>query len=67
MSSEQIVEDLAQRIRLGEYPPGSQLPTYSSLATLYDVSPATIAIVIRILKERGVVVGVQGRGTYVRG
>jgi GntR family transcriptional regulator len=66
MSSDQIVNDLAERIRLGEYEPGQQLPTYAVLANLYDVSPATIAIVVRILKERGLVVGVRGRGTYVR-
>lgn len=65
MSSDQIVSDLAERIRLGEYEPGSQLPTYATLAVLYDVSPATIAIVIRILRDRGLVIGVRGRGTYV--
>ncbi|GAA1575552.1 hypothetical protein GCM10009827_116740 [Dactylosporangium maewongense] len=65
MSSGQIVDDLAARIRSGEYVPGTQLPTYASLADLYDVSPATIAIVIRILRERGLVVGVPGRGTFV--
>lgn len=65
MSSGQIVDDLAERIRLGEYAPGTQLPTYAALAGLYDVSPATIAIVVRILRERGLVVGVPGRGTYV--
>ena len=65
MSSGQIVDDLAERIRVGEYAPGTQLPTYASLAALYDVSPATIAIVIRILRERGLVIGVPGRGTYV--
>lgn len=65
MTSDQIVSDLAERIRLGEYAPGTQLPTYAVLSGLYDVSPATIAIVIRILRERGLVVGVPGRGTYV--
>jgi DNA-binding GntR family transcriptional regulator len=64
MSSEDIARDLAHRIRRGEYPPGTQLPTYASLAETYSVSPATIALVIRILKERGVVV-VRGRGTFV--
>lgn len=66
MSSDQIVADLAERIAAGEYgPPGSQLPTYASLAALYDVSPATIAIVMRLLRDRGAVVGVRGRGTFV--
>lgn len=65
MSSDQIVNDLAERIRIGEYKPGEQLPTYAVLSKLYDVSPATIAIVMRILRERGLVVGVPGRGTFV--
>jgi GntR family transcriptional regulator len=65
MTSNQIVKDLTDRIEAGEYQPGSQLPTYAALAKLYSVSEATIAIVVRILRERGVVVGVQGRGTYV--
>ena len=65
MSSEQIVNDLTERIRLGEYPKGSQLPTYAALSKLYDVSPGTIALVMRILRERKVVVGVPGRGTFV--
>lgn len=65
MSSNQIAEDITERIKAGEYQPGSQLPTYAALAALYSVSPGTIAIVVRILRERGVVVGVQGRGTFV--
>ena len=65
MSSDQIVEDLAARIAGGEYQPGEQLPTYAVLADLYNVSPATIAIVMRILRERRVVIGVRGRGTFV--
>lgn len=65
MSSEQIARDLADRIRAGEYPPGSQLPTYHALSGLYGVSEATVALVIRILRERGVVVGVPGRGVFV--
>lgn len=65
MSSDQIARDLTERIRVGEYKPGEQLPTYAVLASLYSVSPATIAIVMRLLRERGVVVGVPGRGTFV--
>lgn len=65
MSSDEIVNDLIERIRLGQYPPGTQLPTYASLSGQYNVSVATIAIVIRILRERGAVIGVRGRGTFV--
>jgi DNA-binding GntR family transcriptional regulator len=65
MTSSQIAADLTERIKAGEYPPGSQLPTYASLANLYNVSEATIAGVMRILRERRVVIGVPGRGTFV--
>jgi DNA-binding GntR family transcriptional regulator len=65
MSAMQIADDLAERIRGGEYPPGSKLPSYRDLMDLYDVGYTTIATVIVILKERGAVVGVQGRGVFV--
>jgi DNA-binding GntR family transcriptional regulator len=65
MSADQIVEDLADRIARGEYPPGTQLPSYRQLSNLYDVSFATIATVIVRLKDRSLVVGVRGRGVFV--
>ncbi len=66
MSAAQIADDLAARIADGDYgPPGTQLPTYQQLATLYSVGMTTIAKVVLDLKWRGVVVAVQGRGTFV--
>lgn len=66
MSSAQITEDLAARIGAGEYgPANTQLPTYTELARLYNVSFTTIARVILVLRDRGVVTGVPGRGTFV--
>lgn len=65
MSSDDIAADLTARIRAGEYPPGSQLPTYAALAALYSVSESTISSVMRLLRERRIVVGVVGRGTFV--
>lgn len=65
MSSDQIAEDLTDRIARGEYPPGTQMPTYRRLMDLYNVSYGTVARVITLLRERGVVVGVPGRGTFV--
>lgn len=66
MSADQIARDLAERIAAGEYgAPGSQLPTYAALAGLYSVSESTITKVIGLLRERGVVTGVPGRGTFV--
>lgn len=65
MSALDIAEDLEDRIKRGEYAPGDQLPTYHQLARLYNVGETTIFQVIVRLKERGVVVGVRGRGTFV--
>lgn len=66
MSADQIARDLTDRIAAGEYgDPGSQLPTYATLADLYSVSESTITKVIGLLRERGVVVGVVGRGTFI--
>jgi GntR family transcriptional regulator len=65
MSSAQIVEDLTARIAAGEYPPGTKLPSYAELGRLYNITHSTAARVILILRERGIVVGVPGRGVYV--
>ena len=65
MNAEQIARDLTDRIKAGEYgEPGTQLPTYAALADLYSVSESTITKVIGLLRERGLIVGVPGRGTF---
>lgn len=67
MSSDQIVDDLADRIKRGQYKPGQRLPKYDQLQRMYDVSHGTIALVIKLLKAKGVVIGLRGRGVYVAG
>jgi GntR family transcriptional regulator len=61
----EVAEDIAARIRSGEYPPGERLPTYRELADLYSVSVTTVQRAIIILQDRGLVVGLQGRGLWV--
>jgi GntR family transcriptional regulator len=65
MSAVQIADDIAERIRRGEYPPATKLPSGPELADLYDTSLSTAHRVFLILRERGVVVGRQGKGVYV--
>jgi GntR family transcriptional regulator len=60
-----IADDLAARIRVGEYPPGAQLPSYAQIAALYSVSVSTAQRAVGLLRDRGVAVGEQGRGVYV--
>jgi GntR family transcriptional regulator len=64
-TTREIAEDITDRIRGGEYPPGTKLPPAREIAELYGVSMATAQRVMLILKERGVVVGRQGDGVYV--
>ena len=61
-----IANDLAERIRIGEYPPGSKIPSYRQLSALYSVHVSTAQKAVMALEERGVVVGVPGRGVFVR-
>lgn len=65
LSTSAIADDLTERVRRGEYEPGSKLPTGPELAALYDISVSGAARVYLILKERGVAVGRQGKGVYV--
>jgi GntR family transcriptional regulator len=61
-----IADDIAARIAAGEYPPGAKIPSYSQLAELYSVSISTAQRAVTILQERGLAVGAQGRGVFVR-
>lgn len=65
MSASEIADDMTDRIRAGEYPAGSKLPTYGELAVLYGVGLTTLAKVMAILRDRGLVIGSPGRGVYV--
>ncbi|MFI7661526.1 winged helix-turn-helix domain-containing protein [Micromonospora parva] len=62
----QMADDLASRIRSGEYAPGDKLPSYAELSKLYSIAVTTVQKDIRVLEFQGLVVGVPGRGVYVR-
>ncbi|WP_330438845.1 winged helix-turn-helix domain-containing protein [Micromonospora sp. NBC_00821] len=65
MSSRQIADDVSDRIRAGEYPAGSRLPTLRELAELYSVSVSTIQRALELTRDRGLTVGRAGSGVYV--
>lgn len=62
----EIAVDFAERIAIGEYPPGAKLPSYTEIGALYDVSYATAHRAVRLLRTRGLVYGEPGRGVFVR-
>ncbi|GAA4134578.1 winged helix-turn-helix domain-containing protein [Actinomadura keratinilytica] len=61
----QLADRVAAKIADGTYPPGSRIPSTAQLADQYGVSQRTAADAVKLLKERGLVRGVQGRGVFV--
>jgi GntR family transcriptional regulator len=62
----QIADQLRDAIRGGELSPGSQLPSERELVERYGTAPQTVREAIKVLKGEGLVVGMRGRGVYVR-
>lgn len=62
----QVAETVARAITAGEMKPGERLPSIRELSDRYGVAPMTIQHALRILRERGLIVSWQGRGSYVR-
>jgi GntR family transcriptional regulator len=62
---EQVAEHVAARIEAGELAPGSKLPPERELASEYGVAYNTMRSAMQILRDRGLVVTMHGRGTYV--
>ena len=62
---EQIATDITNRIRSGELRPGEKLPSYAQLSAQYGASVTTVQNALRILRERGLIRGEQGKAVYV--
>jgi DNA-binding GntR family transcriptional regulator len=60
-----VASDLTRRIRCGELPPNTPLPAEVDLARRYGVSLGTARHATRLLRERGLVVTIRCKGTYV--
>jgi GntR family transcriptional regulator len=61
-----IADDFRARIETGDYPPGQQLPTYDDIAADYLCSLAVVRKAVDLLRQQGLVVTLQGKGSYVR-
>lgn len=62
----QLVRILRRQVADGILRPGDQLPSEAQLCRRYGVSPMTVRRVVNILADQGIVVGEQGRGTFIR-
>ncbi|WP_246127808.1 winged helix-turn-helix domain-containing protein [Amycolatopsis rhizosphaerae] len=60
-----LAEQLTDRIASGNLPPDAPLPNERTLATEYGVSLGTARHATRILRERGLVITLRSKGSYV--
>lgn len=62
---EQIAAILADRIAAGTYPPRRRVPSEAAICEEFNVSRPTARAAVQLLIQRGLVVTVQGKGTFV--
>ncbi|GAA2903454.1 GntR family transcriptional regulator [Actinoplanes cyaneus] len=60
-----IADDLTNKIKDGELPPGSALPPQKELSTRYGVTLATLRQALKQLQDEGLLSQEPGRGTFV--
>lgn len=61
----QLADDLAARIGQGEFPTGTRLSSEAELAEHYGVAKMTVRRALEVLRERGLVRTLHGRGSVV--
>ena len=59
----QVANDIAARIEIGEI--SHKLPAERALAEEYGVAYQTVRHAMKVLRERGLIITRQGRGTFV--
>lgn len=62
---QRVARDIEDRIASGELPPGSMIRGERSMAEEYGVAIVTIRRAVRDLRERGVLVTLPAKGTFV--
>lgn len=62
----QVADHITARIEAGELAPGARLPAERDLATEYGVAYDTIRRATALLRERGLIITIVGRGTFVK-
>jgi GntR family transcriptional regulator len=62
----QLASILREQIDHGHIPPGGPIPSETTLQQEYGVSRGTVRKAIELIRDHGLVVTVQGRGTFVK-
>jgi DNA-binding GntR family transcriptional regulator len=60
-----VADHIAARIQAGELPAGARLPAERDLAADYQVAVGTARRAVEELRQRGLVVTLPAKGTYV--
>lgn len=61
----QIINSIVQNISVGNITTGDKIPSINSLSVEYYLSRDTVARAYNILKERNIIVSIQGKGNYI--
>lgn len=61
----QLKERIRQQVENGSWHPGFKLPTERELSTLLGVSRNTVSQAYRELENEGILISMQGKGTFV--
>lgn len=61
----QVADHIAARITAGDLAPGARLPAERDLASEYGVAYDTIRRATALLRDRGLILTIVGRGTFV--
>ncbi|WP_318210731.1 MULTISPECIES: GntR family transcriptional regulator [unclassified Streptomyces] len=61
----QLAEVIAAKIETGEYAPDRMIPTPARLAEEYGIAVLTARRAMRELRERGLIITVPGKGSFV--
>jgi GntR family transcriptional regulator len=60
----QLADMIERDIRAGKIPPNRPIPSESTLQQQYGVARGTTRKAVEVLRERGLVFTVHGKGTY---
>jgi GntR family transcriptional regulator len=60
-----VADDIAARIASGELAHGARLRSERDLAEHYGVAYGTVRRAMEVLRERGLITTIHGRGTFV--
>lgn len=63
---EQLAETLRDKMYAGEYTFGDSLPSERAMAAEFGISHLTVRKALSLLEEEGLIVRIQGKGTFVK-